>query len=226
MFRVILFLLIFSPVATVLAAPALVVDNVTHDFGEVVQGNKITETFRFRNAGDEVLEISSLRSSCGCTAALLTSRRLAPGAMGELTLTFNSSGFRGSVQKRVTFSTNDPAHPSVGFALQGKVTPELTLTPERINWGVVTLAMPLHAEIEVRNTSSKTITLQSPTVTNSAIVAKVSALKIAPGEQVRLAVTASFPEGKKRLAGYIMIATDLQQLPQLRISVSARLARE
>ena len=226
MFRVMLFLLMFSPVATVLAAPALVVDSITHNFGEVVQGSKITETFRFRNAGDEVLEISNLRSSCGCTAALLTSRRLAPGAMGELTLTFNSRGFRGPVQKRVTFSTNDPDHSSVGFILQGKVTPELMLTPERINWGIVTLEEPLHAEIVVRNTSAKPITLQLPTVTNPAIVTKLSAFKIAPGEQAVLAVTASFPVGKKRLAGYIMIATDLQQLPRLRISVSARLARE
>jgi len=226
MYRVLLFLLIFSPVGTVLAAPTLIVEQLTHDFGEIIQGDKITETFRFRNAGDKVLEISRLRSSCGCTAALLTSRRLEPGAMGELTLTFNSSGFKGSVQKRVTFSTNDPAHPSVGFVLKGKVTPELTLTPSRINWGVVTRTEPLQSKVVLSNESTKSILLHSPTVTNSAITAKLSALEIEPGKQVILTVSALFPEAKKRLAGYVMIVTDLKQFPQLGVSVSARLARE
>ncbi len=226
MYRVLLFLLIFSPVGPVLAAPTLIVEQLTHDFGEIIQGDKITETFRFRNAGDEVLEISRLRSSCGCTAALLTSRRLEPGAMGELTLTFDSNGFSGPVQKRVTFSTNDPAHSSVGFVLKGKVTPELTLTPSRINWGVVSRAKPLQTEIVLSNMSTKSVLLQSPTVTNPAIVAKLSALEIEPGGQAVLTVSAVFPEAKKRLAGYVMIATDLKQLPQVWVSVSARLPRE
>ncbi len=101
------------------AAPVFVAEKNLHDFGEVTQGESTTHTFRFQNAGDEVLEISRLRSSCGCTAALLSAQRLAPGELGELKVTFNSAGFRGMVQKLITFDTNDPDHPSANFLLKG-----------------------------------------------------------------------------------------------------------
>ncbi|MCK4503310.1 MAG: DUF1573 domain-containing protein [Desulfuromonadales bacterium] len=224
--HVCLWLLLLFPVSPAFAAPALVVERLQSDFGEITQGHKITETFRFHNAGDQMLQINHLRSSCGCTAALLTTRRLEPGAIGELQLTFNSDGFRGKVQKIVSFETNDPDHRLVAFALQGIVTPELIIEPGRINWGVVTKETLLQTELEIVNRSAGTITLQQPEVTSAGIVAKLSSLRIVAGEKVTLAVAAAFPADKKRLAGYVLIKTDLVNLPQLKVSVSARLASE
>ena len=219
-----LLLLVFS--SSVFAAPALVVERMNHDFGEILQGAEITHTFRFQNAGDQLLEISRLRSSCGCTAALLTTRRLEPGSMGELQLIFNSQGFRGAVQKMVTFETNDPKHSAVTFTLQGKVKAELFLQPKRINWGVVKSNTPLLADLEIINDSTQTITLQAPEITNAGIIAELSPLIIAPGERANLKVSAKFPAGKKRLAGYILINSDFPNLPQLKVPVSARLAKK
>jgi len=219
-------LLLLLSSGSVFAAPALVVERMSHDFGEILQGAEITHTFRFQNAGDQLLEISRLRSSCGCTAALLTTRRLAPGAMGELQLTFNSQGFRGAVQKKVTFETNDPKHSAMTFTLQGKVNAELFLQPKRINWGVVKNNTPLLADLEIINESTQTITLQAPEITSAGIVAELSPLIIAPGERANLKVSAEFPPGKKRLAGYILINSDFPNLPQLKVPVSARLAKK
>ena len=221
-----LLLLLLLSAGSVFASPALVVENLRHDFGEIVQGAETSHTFRFHNAGDQVLDISRLRSSCGCTAALLTTRRLAPGSMGELQLTFNSQGFRGAVQKMVTFETNDPKHGAVTFILQGKVKAELFLQPKRINWGVVQNNAPLLADIEIVNESTRTITLQPPEMTTVGIVAELSTLTIAPGEKVQLKVSAEFQPGKKRLAGYILINSDLPNLPQLKVPVSARLTQK
>jgi len=220
----VLLLLLFLS-SSVYAAPALIVDGLQHDFGEIVQGTEIVHSFRFHNAGDQILNISQLRSSCGCTAALLTTRKLAPGAMGELQLTFNSQGFRGEVQKMVTFETNDPKHSSVTFRLRGKVKAELFSQPERINWGSVKRGTELHTEIVIINDSAQPVSLQQPEVTTDGIVAELSSLTIAPGEQAHLQVSAEFPGGKKRLAGYIIINSDFPSRPQLRIPVSARLSQ-
>ncbi len=100
--RLFVFLAFCGPffwVATAWAAPVLFVESVAFDFGHIVQGEQVEYTFRFRNAGDELLEISQLRSSCGCTAALLSTPRLAPGTVGELQVKFDSHGFRGRVQE-------------------------------------------------------------------------------------------------------------------------------
>ncbi|MDX2480900.1 MAG: DUF1573 domain-containing protein [Desulfuromusa sp.] len=211
---------------SVFAAPALVVERLNHDFGEIVQGAEATHTFRFHNAGDQVLEISRVRSSCGCTAALLTTRRLAPGSMGELRLTFNSQGFRGDVQKMVTFETNDPKHNAVNFSLRAKVKTELFLQPQRINWGVVNENSPLQAELEIINDSTHTITFQPPQITSSGIHAELFPLTIAAGDKARLKVSAEFPAGKKRLAGYVIVNSDFSNVPQLKVPVSARLTQK
>jgi hypothetical protein len=212
--------------SSVFAAPVLVVERLNHDFGEIVQGAEVTYPFRFHNAGDQVLEISRLRSSCGCTAALLTTSRLAPGSMGELRLTFNSKGFRGEVQKMVTFETNDPKHGAVSFSLRAKVKAELFLQPQRINWGVVNEKSPLQAELEIVNDSTQTITFQPPQVTSSGIQAELFPLIIASGEKARLKVSAEFSAGKKRLAGYVIVNSDFPNVPQLKVPVSARLSQK
>lgn len=221
-----LFLLWFFSCSPVFAEPALVVDRLNYDFGETLQGTKIDTIFRFQNAGDEVLEISGLRSSCGCTAALLSTHKLVPGAVGELRVTFDSQGFRGPIQKRVTFETNDPKHTAVTFGLRGNVKVELFLQPNRINWGIVKKATPLVAELEIVNRSNKNITLQPPTTTSAGIVAELSPFKIAPGEESHLKISAEFPAGKKRLAGYILIKSDFPGTPQLKVPVSARLSQK
>ena len=220
-----LLLLLLLP-GSVFAAPALVVESLEHDFGEIVQGSEINYIFRFHNAGDQILEISQLRSFCGCTAALLSTCRLIPGSMGELRVTFNSQGFRGKIQKMVTFETNDPKHTLVTFSLRGKVKVELFLQPQRINWGIVRKDSPLSAELEIVNDSTQTITLQVPEITSAGIKAELSTLTIVSGDKASLKVSAEFPSGKNRLAGYILINSNFPNVPQLKVPVSARLSQK
>lgn len=218
------FLLLLSVGGSVWAAPVLVFEEITHDFGEITQGDKFTHIFRFQNAGDQVLEIGQLRSACGCTAALLSTRRLSPGMLGELQVSFNSSGFRGRVQKGVTFDTNDPKHPSVTVALQGEVKAELFVSPQRVNWGRVKAGTPLRMVIDVVNDSDQTISLNPPTTTISELSVQLSSVTLAAGEKAALEVTANFPQGKKRLAGYVILRSDFPTVPELRVPVSARLS--
>lgn len=57
------------------AAPNLVVELPTFDFGEVPQGQTVRHSFSFNNDGDEPLLIEKVHSSCGCTAALVLALR-------------------------------------------------------------------------------------------------------------------------------------------------------
>ena len=140
-------------------------------------------------------------------------------------MTFKSQGFRGQVQKRVTFSTNDPKHSALTFSVRGKVKAVLFSEPERINWGLVKKGAELHAEIAIVNNSAKSIRLQQPEITTDGIAAELSTLIIASGEQAHVQVSAAFPGDKNRLAGYIIINSDFPLRPQLRIPVSARLSQ-
>ena len=130
-----LLLILFVLPLHVFAAPVVTTEVLEYDFGEVAQGDKVNYTFRFKNTGDELLEISSVSSSCGCTAALLSSKRIAPGDMGEIKATFDSSRFRGQISKTITLNNNSPLRPQVRFKLKGIVNLPLflTYTGERYN---------------------------------------------------------------------------------------------
>ena len=55
----------------VLAAPLIAVDEPIYEFGEVLEGQFVTHVFTLTNSGDEPLEISQVRVTCGCTTAAL-----------------------------------------------------------------------------------------------------------------------------------------------------------
>ncbi len=62
------------------------------DFGTLVDGEKVSHTFRFKNIGNADLVISSASASCGCTVPKHTKKPIPPGESGEIEVTFNSAG--------------------------------------------------------------------------------------------------------------------------------------
>lgn len=79
----------------------------THDFGNIVQGDKVEHTFYFSNTGNEPLIITNVQVSCGCTTPKGWPRDpIPPGGHGEITVSFNSTGKMGIQNKPVTLVTN------------------------------------------------------------------------------------------------------------------------
>jgi hypothetical protein len=78
------------------------------DFGSIVEGEAVSHTFHFRNAGNEVLIIKDLIPDCGCTQPKIDKREYNPGEEGSVEVIFNSKGWFGSQYKSVTLRTNSP----------------------------------------------------------------------------------------------------------------------
>jgi hypothetical protein len=90
-----------------LAGPVMEFKDASHDFGVVEQGTQNKHVFTFKNTGDADLEIIEVKPSCGCTAALLSSKTIPPGVEGKLEVTFDSGKFKGKVKKMVSIETNE-----------------------------------------------------------------------------------------------------------------------
>ncbi|WP_020676779.1 DUF1573 domain-containing protein [Geopsychrobacter electrodiphilus] len=221
---VLLCLLLILPISA-FAAPDVTSKVLNYNFGEVAQGDKVGYTFRFKNSGDEMLEISSVSSSCGCTAALLSSKRVAPGDMGEIKATFDSGRFRGHVSKTITMTSNAATHPQVFFKLEGTVKELLGISMNHISWVWHAVDQTEVTQIIISNQSEKKITLQTPAVTNPQLTATLEKHELPPGEKTFLRVSGKLGAGEERLNGYIVIGTDFGPMPQLRVSVSGRLIK-
>jgi hypothetical protein len=72
----------------------------THDFGKVARGTELVHRFRLKNIYNVPLEITNLRTSCGCVKVALSPNsqkpnRLQPNEIGYLEITMDSRRFSG-----------------------------------------------------------------------------------------------------------------------------------
>lgn len=86
--------------------PRIVFEKDSHDFGRVVQGEKVTYGFKFKNEGNKDLLIVKVNATCGCTVIDYPRDPIAPGAEGVLHVTFNSTAKKGLQNKKVTVMAN------------------------------------------------------------------------------------------------------------------------
>ncbi|MBI5726590.1 MAG: DUF1573 domain-containing protein, partial [Ignavibacteriales bacterium] len=82
-----------------------------HDFGVIQEGKIVDYTFAFKNSGKKDLEIKDIRTSCGCTAALVSQKLLKPGEAGTLKIEFDSSNRFGRMSRTISVTTNETEAP-------------------------------------------------------------------------------------------------------------------
>lgn len=88
---------------------AITWDKNTHDFGDIIQGEKVEHTFKFTNTGSEPLIITNVEVTCGCTAPRGWPRDpINPGGKGEITVQFDSTHKIGRQNKVATVISNAP----------------------------------------------------------------------------------------------------------------------
>lgn len=93
------------------AAPKLVVDKATFEFGKVKEGEEISHVFKVKNEGTAELTIINVSPACGCTASDFT-KTLAPGAEGTITLSVKTAGMNGLTERYADVISNDKSQPN------------------------------------------------------------------------------------------------------------------
>jgi hypothetical protein len=91
-----------------------------HDFGKIIEGEKVAFTFAFENKGKGPLIISSVNSSCGCTITKYETKPIPVGNTGNLEVVFDSSGKNGRQTKTITVNSN-ASKPTVLLRITGNV---------------------------------------------------------------------------------------------------------
>lgn len=96
-------------------------DKEVYDFGECVEGDKITKIIEFTNTGKLPLVIEQAYGSCGCTVPTYDKEPVQPGKKGKLQIQFDSSHKVGANTKSVMIQANtNPPVTSVNFSIKVK----------------------------------------------------------------------------------------------------------
>ncbi|MDR2971243.1 MAG: DUF1573 domain-containing protein [Bacteroidales bacterium] len=86
--------------------PIFLFENLSYDFGKVIQGELLSYTFHFKNVGATSLIISGVDASCGCTTSIPPKAPIKPGEKGEITITFDSKHKNGDVTSYLLITAN------------------------------------------------------------------------------------------------------------------------
>ena len=100
-------------------APQIVFDSLTIDYGTIEKGDDGVRVFRFTNTGATPLEIKQVRSSCGCTIPKKPDAPVAPGAVSEIEVKYDTQRV-GPIRKTITVSSNSST-PVVALKIKGEV---------------------------------------------------------------------------------------------------------
>lgn len=107
--------------------------------GVVAPGEKTYPfEFAFENTGDATVEISEIKTTCGCTTAKLDKMSYAPGESGVIKGTFSVGSRQGMQEKKVRVLTKDLAQPEIQLALKLDIPQLVTMKPGLLLWRVGT----------------------------------------------------------------------------------------
>ena len=91
-------------------------------------------TFKYENKTDKRINITAVRTSCGCTTAALKKNDVAPGEKGEIVATLKTGDRVGQQVKTVTVETDDPKSPQTILTLKANIVQLLELQPVFVSW--------------------------------------------------------------------------------------------
>ncbi len=181
-----------------LNGPKLYIPKDSHDFGTVNEGEIIKFNYVLVNTGDDVLKLTNVMTSCGCTAAEPKKSNLNPGESTVLQVEFNTKGRAGAQQKYISFSTNDPNNPRAKVSILGNVLlaqeetvkdgPFLSLEENQYDFGYVKEGIKLTHVFKYKNTGTKVLEIQNVTTSCGCTAAIVEGKSLKPGEEGNIKV--------------------------------------
>lgn len=110
-----------APPSAAPAAPRIVVEPASFDFGTVRPSHVVQKEFLIRNHGRAELVIASVDSSCGCAAALTDTMNVMPGGSTPLRVKLTAPAEAGRLRKSVLIKSNDPERPAFEVKIEAVV---------------------------------------------------------------------------------------------------------
>lgn len=213
------FLSVLGGVSAAFAKPIIMSPEPAFDFGEAENDQKITHEFVVKNAGDEPLELTEVKTTCGCTVAELQTHLLEPGQETIVGVTFNLKGKQGPQHKRITVLSNDPDQPSYGLELTGTALTTIMVEPSIINFGRIEDAEPHEQKIIIKSMrEGHTFNILDVTASEDSPF-KAALETVSPGKEYTVAAVSNPNLMPGTLSGRITVRTDDESRPAILVQV-------
>lgn len=207
--------------------PKLKFKEVAWNFGKAKEGKILTHIFKFTNIGDTPLVIGTVRTSCGCAAALVSKKEIAPGNEGEIKVTFNTRGYSGQLSKYIYVDSNDPDQPrkelTVSVSIDVPPRPQINLDRYSIDLGLLLESEEIFTQTKIKNVGELELVVElmhkdaSFTLDNKILS---SSLKIAAGKEADVGIKINPRKRFGLIREYVLLKTNDPLRPNLSLYVS------
>ena len=110
-----------SGIASSNTLPVFQFEKTEHDFGKIIEGETVSFSFKFKNAGKSDLLITDVTTACGCTVPSYPKTPIRAGEEGIIKIAFNSNGKRGFQSKNVVVVANTQPNTTI-LRIKAQVT--------------------------------------------------------------------------------------------------------
>jgi Protein of unknown function (DUF1573) len=202
------------------SGPRILFYQPVFDFGRVESGKVVNHIFEFTNAGNQVLEIPEVRTSCGCTVATNWTRRVEPGKTGNIPIIFDSGGKAGPLTKTVSVACNDPTQPRFVLEFNAVIWRPIDALP-----GIATFNFgPDFQTNETRvirlvSNMDEPVTISEPVCTNSLFRAALKAVQQGKEFELQVSVLPPVPPGST--VAQITLKTSAPRMPVVLVTAYA-----
>jgi hypothetical protein len=124
-------------------------DSTSHDFGIVARGAEVVHRFRVKNLYKEDVQISTVTTSCGCTAPQFDQTPVKSGGETFVTISMDTLKFQHLKTSTVTVQFAQPRFAEVKIPVQVYIRSDVVLTPGSINFGAVGTGEKVDRSIEI-----------------------------------------------------------------------------
>lgn len=128
--------------------------STTHDFGMVPRGAQLYYRFPMMNVWQVPIEITSLRTSCGCVTASTPTTTLKPREVGYLDVTMNAHRFNGPKSVTIYVTVGPEYVSTASLQVTANSRSDIVFNPGEVNFGVVATGQKPSQVIEVEYAGS------------------------------------------------------------------------
>ena len=113
------------------ASPHIDFFNTTFEAGNILSGTVLHHVFHFQNTGSRPLKVH-IRSTCSCTALLLSESVVQPGCYGKISVEFVAEGSPGMIEQSIMVRTSDPDNPYTTLSVTAHIEPIVVAIPNTV----------------------------------------------------------------------------------------------
>jgi hypothetical protein len=204
-----------------LCQPRISVDKTKIDLGVIYNGETKKARIVIRNIGNDSLKIVGVTTSCGCTTVKRPKDYLRRGEQDIVEIEFNSTGFRGKVEKHVSIVTNDRISQTTEVTLVGEVTEELEpVRNASVIWlGAVPIGKEVTQSVTFKNVSGKVMTLTGYKSSSPDISVMFDQRTVLPADTIRMSFKVT-PRKSDYVSEQVFLETDSKKQSQVPVRVT------